>query len=440
MKKALIITYYWPPSGGAGVQRWLKFVKYMRSFGWEPVVFTPDNPEMPVVDESLLKDIPPDLTVIKRPIWEPYAFYKALSGRKKSDRINASFLSEKKKKRGLVEKLSVWVRGNFFVPDARRFWVAPSVSWLDPYLRKEGIGCIVSSGPPHSMHLIAAALRRRNPSLRWVADFRDPWTNIDFYDQLMLGSRADRMHKRMELDVLKSADAVVGVGATMTRELQDIYTNGGGKNPGKFSVITNGFDAADLLPGEIKKDEKFTLAHIGTLVKDRNPRMLWKVLSGLLAELPAMRAMLEIKLVGKVDYQVREDIASFGLANYVRYIDYLPHNEVVREQRQSRVLLLLVNNTRNAKGIITGKIFEYMATGVPVLAIGPPDGDLAGILAETRSGLISGFGDEEALRKHVLSLFSGQPLESDPDAIGKYSRHELTRAYCALLDAVTRAR
>ena len=421
------------------MQRWLKFVKYMRHFGWEPVVYTASNPEMPVIDNSLLRDIPPDLTVITRPIWEPYSFYKILSGRKKNERINASFLSEKKKRSGPLERLSIWVRGNLFIPDARRFFVKPSIEFLRSYVLNQKIGFVISSGPPHSMHLIAMGLKKANPSIRWLADFRDPWTNIDFYDKLMLGKRADRLHRQLELAVLDKADAVVSVGMTMSREFTAIYKNGGGRNEKKFHVITNGFDAADLLPGEIPKDGKFSIAHIGTLVKDRNPVHLWNVLSALVAEFPAFRSLLEIKLVGKVDFQVREEIAARGLDLYVRYVDYLPHDEVIMEQRRSKVLLLLVNDTRNARGIVTGKLFEYMATGVPILAIGPPDGDMADILAATQSGLISDFGDEVTLKKHVLSLFSGQVLSSNATAIAQYSRHELTRELCALLDGLSRA-
>lgn len=435
MNKVLILTYYWPPSGGAGVQRWLKFVKYMRGCGWEPVVYTAENGEMPVIDNSLEKDIPEGITVVKRPIWEPYSIYKRFIGRKKDDKINASFLNENKKG-GVAEKISVWIRGNFFIPDARRFWIKPSIAYLNDYIRKNQISHVISSGPPHSMHLIALGLRKKNPSLKWIADFRDPWTNIDFYEQLMLSKWADRKHHRQELSVLRQADLVISIGQQMSEEFREMYLAAGGTDENKFRVITNGFDEEDLPKTSPEKDAKFSIAHIGTLVKDRNPQILWKVLSQLVKENAAFKKQLEIKLVGKVDLFVKEQIAAFKLSSFVKKIDYLPHNEVIVEQQRSRVLLLLVNNTKNAKGILTGKIFEYMSSGSPVLAIGPTDGDLAVVVKETNCGLISDFEDEQSLKKNILAYFNGSYVNRNETAILKYSRQQLTRKLCSLLDSL----
>lgn len=433
MKKVLVLTYYWPPGGGAGVQRWLKFVKYMRDFGWEPIVYTAENGEMPVIDESLQKDVPKGVTVLKTPIWEPYSFYKRFIGRKKEDKINASFLNENKKT-GITQKISIWIRGNFFIPDARKYWIKPSIGYLDTYIKENKIDYVISSGPPHSMHMIALGLKTKNKNLNWIADFRDPWTNIDFYEKLMLSSFADKEHHRQELSVLNKADLVVSIGEGMNREFINIYKNAGGLNTEKFKVITNGFDSDDLDGTEITKDKKFSLAHIGTLVKDRNPDVLWKVLKTLISKNAAFAAQLEIKLVGKIDIYVKEQIAHFGLTSYVNKIDYLPHDEVIREQQRSKVLLLLVNNTKNAKGILTGKFFEYMASRVPIIAIGPPEGDLAHILNKTQTGLISDFKDEASLEKNLLSYFEKTTPVANLDEINKYSRKELTKELCKLLD------
>ncbi len=435
MKKVLVITYYWPPSGGAGVQRWLKFVKYMRGFGWEPVVYTAENGEMPVVDHSLEKDVPPSITVLKRPIWEPYTIYKRFIGRKKDDKINASFLSENKKA-GLTEKISVWIRGNFFIPDARRFWVKPSVQYLSSYIRQHNINYVISSGPPHSMHLIALGLKKNNPQLKWVADFRDPWTNIDFYEKLMLSRRADKKHHAQELSVLQHADFVLSIGESMNQEFLSIYQKAGGKNTLKFGVITNGFDDDDVSESKQQRDSRFSIAHIGTLVKDRNPETLWKVLRKLSDENTAFKSRLEIKLVGKVDIYVKEQLERYGLTPFVTKIDYLPHDKVIEEQQKSGVLLLLVNQTKNAKGILTGKFFEYMASPAPTLAIGPVDGDLARILADTNSGLISSFNDEKALEANILSYFNGNAPQKNMARVMQYSRRELTRQLCDLLNGL----
>lgn len=433
MKKVLILTYYWPPSGGAGVQRWLKFVKYLREFGWEPIVYTAANGEIPVLDASLEKDIPPNTVVLKTPIWEPYTIYKRFIGRKKEDKINASFLNENKKT-GLTEKISIWIRGNFFIPDARKFWIRPSTTFLLNYIIKHNITHVISSGPPHSMHLIALNLKKKQPHLRWMADFRDPWTNIDFYEKLMLTNWADKKHHQQELSVLNYADSILSIGASMNNEFIDMYKLAGGKNTQKFHTITNGFDTDDTSRETIIKDKKFSIAHLGTLVKDRNPEVLWKVLNKLLKEHSDFKQQLEIKLVGKVDIFVKEQIEAFGLSQYVNKIDYLPHNEVIKEQQTSKVLLLLVNNTKNAKGILTGKFFEYMASGAPILAIGPLEGDLADILTKTNSGVMSDFRDEQSLEKNILNYFNGHLPKRNEQEINGYSRKELTRQLCNLLD------
>jgi glycosyltransferase involved in cell wall biosynthesis len=328
----------------------------------------------------------------------------------------------------------VWIRGNFFIPDARRFWIRPSISFLTKYITDNNITHVVSSGPPHSMHLIALGLKKKFPALKWVADFRDPWTNIDFYEKLMLSERADRRHRKMEKEVLLAADLVLSIGHTMNEEFKVTYKDAGGTKQSKFQVLTNGFDSADLATQHIAKDEKFSIAHIGTLVKDRNAPVLWKVLKDMVEQNSAFRALLQIKLVGKVDFYVKQQIAGHHLEPYVKYIDYLPHDEVIVEQRKSKVLLLLANDTKNAKGILTGKMFEYIATGVPVLAIGPMDGDMATVLIETNAGLISDFNDEVLLRRNIEVLFSGQVIVPDPGAVNKYSRHELTKRLCQMLD------
>ncbi|MDO8998393.1 MAG: glycosyltransferase [Bacteroidota bacterium] len=433
MKKVLILTYYWPPSGGAGVQRWLKFVKYMHAFGYEPIVYTAENGEMPVIDESLQKDIPKGTIVLKTPIWEPYNFYKKFIGRKKEDKINASFLSENKKA-GLTEKISVWIRGNFFIPDARKFWIKPSINYLNDYIQKNKIDIVISSGPPHSMHLIALGLKKTNKNLKWIADFRDPWTNIDFYEKLMLTKWADNKHHKQELSVLQNADIVLSVGQTMSNEFLEMYKNSGGVDLNKFEVITNGYDDEDVKTGTITKDAKFSIAHIGTLVKDRNPQILWKALRKIVSENEKFKNQLEIKLVGKIDIYVKEQIDEFGLTQFVNKIDYLPHDKVIEEQQKSKLLLLLVNNTKNAKGILTGKFFEYMSANVPVLAIGPCDGDLAEIITKTKTGLISDFNDEQTLEKNILDYFNGKVIERNEAEVKKYSRKELTKKLCELID------
>ncbi|HNW99336.1 MAG TPA: glycosyltransferase family 4 protein [Bacteroidales bacterium] len=436
MKKVLIITYYWPPCGGSGVQRWLKFVKYLRNFGWEPIIYTPENPEMSVIDNSLLKDLPENLTVIKTKIWEPYNFYKAFIGKKKSHKINTALLSESKKPK-LTEKISVWIRGNFFIPDARRFWIKPSVKFLKEYLKSNKVDAIVSNGPPHSMHMIALGLKK-SLNIPWLADFRDPWTNIDFYHELMLSGWADKRHHKMENKVLKNADAVTVISRSMAEDMKRLHNR-------KYEVITNGYDEETNIE-DVVLDKKFSIAHIGSLVKSRNPEVLWKVLNFLLNDrsqnsFDAERFSkdLEIKLVGKVDFSVKESIKKYKLENYINYIDYLPHDEVIRVQQQSQVLLLLLNNTPNAKMILTGKFFEYLAAKRPVLCIGPTDGDAAEIINETKCGVISDFDDFEHLRDSVINFYKSfceNSLDVNSAGIEKYSRKNLTFELSKILNKI----
>lgn len=434
MKKVLILTYYWPPSGGAGVQRWLKFVKYLQEFGWEPIVYTAENGEIPEFDESLLKDVPKTITVLKTPIWEPYAAYKTLIGQKKNQKINAAFLNENKKTSPL-NNLAIWIRGNFFIPDARKFWIKPSIKYLSAYLSKNKVDAIISSGPPHSMHLIAKGIKQHYPNIKWVADFRDPWTNIDFYADLRLTAMADAKHKRLEKEVLAKCDCVISIGQGLNDELKKINANQ--LQALKFKVITNGYDEDDLAKTTIEKDKKFSIAHIGTLVKSRNPEGLWKVLKELVAENDLFKNQLEIKLVGKLDITVKESIEAFGLQDYVRKIDYLPHDKVIEEQQKSAINLLLVNQTQNAKGILTGKFFEYLSAGAPILAIGPTDGDLALILNQTKAGFISDFKDYQTLKQNILYLFKNKNIQRNEEEIKNYSRKNLTKKLAEILNELT---
>lgn len=424
-KRVLIISYYWPPAGGPGVQRWLKFVKYLPACGWQPVVYTPENPEMPSEDPSLLADVPESCEVIKTPIHEPYGAYKKLVGLKPADRIQTGFLNEKKKA-GWKEHLARFIRGNFFIPDARLFWIKPSVRYLKSYLQKHPVDLIVSSGPPHSMHLIARALRR-DLAIPWIADFRDPWTNIDFYEELHLTAIADRKHHRLETSVLQEADRILVVGATMKKEFSEKVS------AGKIHVVPNGFDRDDLPAVQAEADPFFSIAHIGSFSPARNVPALWKALAQL-AEDPVFRAKLRIKVVGKLDHSVRNSIDEAGLLDCLLHIPYLPHDEVIIEQQKSHVLLLVVNNTKNAQGIVTGKVFEYMAAQRPILAIGPEDGDLAEILTQSGFETPVDYHKVEILKERIA-----QYSKSSPDILGhvnieKFDRRNLTAELASFFD------
>jgi glycosyltransferase involved in cell wall biosynthesis len=429
-KKVLIITYYWPPAGGSAVYRWLKFSKYLRDFGWEPIVYTAENGEYAEIDNSNDKDIPGNLIVLKQPIWEPYMFYKKFIGQKKTEKVNVGFLTERKKPK-LAEKVAVWIRGNFFIPDARKFWIKPSAKYLLNYLKTNPVDAIASSGPPHSMHLIALELKEKL-DIPWIADFRDPWTNIDYYPELLLTSFADKKHHKLEKRVVTAADCVVTVGSKMSEEFAAM----GAK---RVETITNGFDTTDYDNRPVETDKAFTLAHFGTINKARNPLVLWDALVEVLKEIPEMEKDLKLKFVGRVDTAVTSSLQEKGLLKYLDKTEFIPHNEVVTRERQSQLLLLLINNTPNAEGILTGKFFEYLAAKRPILAIGPTKGDVANILRESKAGDIVGFNDVKGLSE-TLKLYYKKYLERklnvDTDNINAYSRFELTRKLTGILNDI----
>lgn len=430
MKKVLIITYYWPPMGGGGVQRWLKTTKYLRDFKWEPIIFTPEGAEVSLHDNSLITDIPDGIEVIKSPIWEPFDLYKRLMG-KKDEKINPGFL-QKKKGNSFLQNMSIWIRGNFFIPDAKKFWYKPSVRLLSTYLENNNIDAIVSTGPPHTTHLIAQKLASKF-NIPWMADFRDPWTNIDFYDQLKLTSWADNRHKKLEKLVLKNADKVVTVSKSWASDFLRISDI-------KPIVITNGYDPEDFIDaGKIKLDKKFTVTHVGSLNKDRNPYVFWKIISELKNENRSFAADIEIKLIGPIDISVKEELESKSLIEVSTLIESLPHKDVLIHLMKSQVLLLPLNNVPNIDGVIPGKMYEYFGAKRPILCIGKDDGDAAEIIKETQTGIAINFKEKDKLKKEILLMykqFKTDNLQLNSNDYMEYSRKNLAAKIANVLDEI----
>lgn len=434
MKRVLIITYYWPPSGGSGVQRWLKMSKYLPEYGWQPVIYTTENAEYPSIDESLLKDVDPNMEVIRRPIFEPYSFYKRFLGIKKDERVKVGFIHEKEKKQGWKERFSLWIRGNFFIPDSRRLWVRPSVRYLTEYLKEHPVDAIISTGPPHSMHLIAMKLRNEFGT-PWIADFRDPWTEINYYNDLHLTRWADRLHHKLENLVLYRADKVVTVSPDGARRLGRI----GNRN---VRTIYNGFDRDDDSTTVVNPSNKFTITYLGALSKIQNPEHLWEVLGEMVREHPEFAQNLQINMIGQIDNSVSHSIEAQGLSPFTSYSSYIPHNEVSAVNRSSTLLLLLLmpDSEPRAKGLVTGKLFEYMASGRPILCIGPENGDAARILRETHAGQTVSFENKEKIKATINDLYQ-KFVENDLPSneskeVEKYSRKAMAAEYGRLLNKI----
>jgi len=427
MKKVLIVTYYFPPAGGPGVQRWLKFVKYLPDFQYEPIVYVPQNPTYPIVDKGLLAEVSDQLTLLKQPIWEPYGLASFFS-KKKINKISAGIIPSNKKQ-SLLEKIALFVRGNLFIPDARVFWVKPSVAYLQDYCLSNQIDTIITTGPPHSLHLIGLALQQQM-GLKWVADFRDPWTNIGYHKALKLLPWAQRKHKRLEQQVLQSADAIIVTSATTKTEFEALTSR-------PIEVITNGYDIATET--SLQLDVKFSLAHIGSLLSARNPIVLWEALAELLQELPDLAQHLQLNFIGTTSQEVKDALAHYGLAKYMQDFGYVSHQEAVRFQKESQVLLLIEIDSPDTKLILPGKLFEYLVSGRPILAMGPAGSDFASIITETQTGAFFTYNQKAAVKAYIHSCYSNYlagNLKVSPQGIEKYARKNLTKQLVQLLSTL----
>jgi hypothetical protein len=427
LNKVLIITYYWPPFGGSGVQRWLKFVKYLPAFGYQPFVYTPENPSVDIQDKSLLKDVPTEAEIIKLPIWEPYGIFQKLSGKGKVKQ--ADFVSTGKV--SLMKKLALFVRGNFFIPDARVFWVKPSVVFLNDFLKSNQINTIITTGPPHSMHLIGLKLKEKNPSLKWIADFRDPWSEWDLLDTFSLTSFARSRHKALEKKVLTKADRVITIAPYHVTRLEALSGR-------KVDLITNGFDEDDFKSIVHSKTDKFTIRHIGVVDELRDPRPVMESIKKLMEENPAFKNDLLVEFVGNVNSSFKEYISlDQNFQSVVHFVDQVPHSELLNLYGKTDLQLLVLAHTAIAPGNLPGKFFEYLASGNPILAIGPVDGDAAEVLKQTGAGEIFGRGDVLGI-KSTLQLFYDQwkkGTAASQKNISLYSRKYLTEQLIRILAA-----
>tara|TARA_B100001167_G_scaffold189086_1_gene153305 strand:+ start:15124 stop:16407 length:1284 start_codon:yes stop_codon:yes gene_type:complete len=424
LKKALIICYYWPPAGGPGVQRWLKFVKYLRDFDIEPVVYVPQNPHYPIKDESLVAEIPEGIEVIKQPVFEPYALASAFS--KKSTEQLSSGIIKAEEKQSVVQKLMLFVRGNLFIPDARKFWIKPSVRFLKNYLENNPVDCIITTGPPHSLHLIGLRLKTII-GLPWLADFRDPWTQIGYQKKLKLTRAAQRKHKQLEHQVLTGADHIL-VTSYATQKLFEKQTS----KP--VSCITNGFDEEQIL--DVNLDKSFSLSHIGSLLEDRNPKVLWEVLRELKEEFPNFETDLRINLAGKVSASVVDSIKAEGLEENLKLHGYISHREALKMQHRSPILILIEIDSEETQLIIPGKLFEYLAARRPVLAIGPPQSDVRKLLVDTDAGFYYEYTQKEKLKKTLKNWYRAYKESEITTAhtnLQAFTRKQLTAELAAIL-------
>jgi len=423
-KKTLIITYYWPPAGGPGVQRWLKFVKYLKEFNVEPIVYIPENPSYPLIDDSLIREVPDTITILKQPIKEPYGLASVFA-RKSSLTISKGIIPEQKRQ-SFIEKLLLYIRGNFFIPDARKNWVKPSVEYLSKYILENNIDAIITTGPPHSLHLIGLKLKQKL-KIKWLADFRDPWTTIGYHKQLKLTKASLNKHKQYEAQVLQNADEVIVTSFRTQKEFQEITDR-------PITVITNGYDRESNISAVL--DTKFSLSHIGSLLSERNPEMLWQVLNTITKENKEFEAHFQLNLVGAVSEEILKSFENYSLTHYVNIVGYVSHKEAIIFQKKSQVLLLIEIDSEETKCIIPGKLFEYMVSNRPIIAIGPEDSDVEQIISETNTGRYFNYSDHKKLKSIILEhfvAFQNNNLQSHPIGLERYSRKSLTKKLSELI-------
>jgi len=422
------------------VQRWVKFAKYLPSEGWEPVVYTPENPEITAVDRTLEKEISPNLEVIKRPITEPYDLYRKLMGKgAETDLQKLTAAGSKDEvtpissgKKSFRQRLSLWIRGNIFVPDPRVSWVKPSVKFLKKYLKEHPVDVIVTTGPPQSMHLIGLKLHK-DLGLPWIPDFRDPWTKMYYLKHLPLTAATKKALYRMEQKVLDSCSTVL----TVTPMVQEDYA---ARTKTPVAMITNGYDEEDFSGVGTGKTSGFVITHTGLLASDGNPETLWKTLGEMASANPDFKRELRLRLIGRVDRAVQDSIDAAGLAENTELPGYLDHSATNREQCDAGMLILPLRNDPDYAIILPGKLFEYLASRRPVLGIGQEDGAMARVLTEAGAGVTADWNNAEKMRAFILQAWESHKKGGIPATEGKiekYSRRSITRQLAELLEKVS---
>lgn len=427
----MIITYYWPPSGGAGVQRSLKFVKYLTSFGIEPIVITvdPNQATYPILDESLLKEVSDEVKVIRTRSFEPLKVLAAVKG--KDNIPHGGFANTNKE--SITQKTLRFIRGNFFIPDARKGWVRFAVTAASDLIEKEKIDTVFVSSPPHSSQLIGLELKEKY-NVRWIADMRDPWTDIYYYDDLLHTALSAKIDANYEKKVLESADAVISV----SEPINAMFLEKSDKmDPKKFHVIPNGYDETDFDPN-IKKDQSFfQITYVGTMADNYRPSILFRSIKKLMDEFNGSEKMVRLTMVGSSAAAINRLMQETALEKEAELISHVDHSTAINYMQKANILLLVIPDVKDSDGILTGKLFEYLACKVPVIGLGPVNGKANKILAECKSGKLFERTEDSALYENLKQLYLDWKAEKSSTAnteeIKKYSRRELSRTLAEIL-------
>lgn len=409
----LIISYYWPPSGGPGVQRWLKFVKYLPEFNIEPILFIPKNANYPLLDKSLSDDVNKDLKVIQFPITEISGFlpkFKFLNS------VRSGNIS-KPHNQSLLQKIIFFIRGNLFIPDMKIFWKSSSVNFLSDYLPKNNIDTIITTGPPHSVHLIGLELKRKL-NINWISDFRDPWVKLNYLNRFHLLPFSRKSHISLRNKVLINSNAVI----VTSERLKDLFSN----ITSNIYKITNGFD---YIIKENNLDNKFSISHIGSLYPERNPKFLWDSLEELFEG--SFKKDLQINFIGNTSEKIKKELSRRKFHNHVRFYDYVDYNRALELMCSSQALLMIEVNDEESSYAIPGKLFDYLNSKRPIISIGPNISEVSEILNNTNSGRFFNYHDKRNLKLYINKLYksykNGTNIISDKSKIDMFKRINLTK-------------
>jgi len=410
--KFLLITYYFGDDSDVGAQRWNKNLKYIQDLAWEPVVFTFKEQEEPKHT----------FEVISKPQLEPNKLYQSLFNKK----VPSDILTNKKKR--LWDKFLVFIRANFFIPDSRILYAYTSKKTLRKRLKEKDIDLIISTGPPHSMHLIAKQMSSEF-NIPWIADFRDPWTGIEYFKKLPLLPFAKRMHQSLEQKILQSCNSLITVSDSWAEHLKEL----GAKNT---SVIHNGFDTEDF--SEIGSNPKrMSIAHFGTYPKSRNHIQLWEVFNDL-AQDENFKNALDLHFYGFTYDDFQAELAPYEFKKQVKQFSSIPHHEATHKMSEYRFLFLSLSDTTLSEGRIPLKFYEYLATGRKIIAIGKKDTDLSKLMNELHCGYYINYGEEDRLKKLLKEEFLDpeiQPEELSHQRM-EYSKKEQAKKYVQLFNRV----
>ncbi|MFT6333281.1 MAG: glycosyltransferase involved in cell wall biosynthesis [Halioglobus sp.] len=429
MKKVLIITYYWPPASGSGVQRFLKFVKYFSSFGVHPTILTVKNGSYSSVDPLLMEDVPMEITTYKTKAIEPFALYNLLRGRKGKGVEGG--MENIKNPTSIFGRVSRYIRSNYFIPDARVGWNSYATKDAINICKKDGIDTIITTGPPHSTHLIGMYLKKNVDGIKWIADLSDPWTSIYYEKYPNRSEKSATRNQELEDEVLAIADHVVVVSQGMEQEFQDRAKS--------ISVIPNDFDGADMKAVAAGVSKKFVFAYIGNFKTNQNISAFWLALNELCKEDKHFNEHFSLSLTGVVNEEIREAIDYYDLGRHVEYEVFLKHDVAVSKMENSNLLYLPIPQAENNQLNLIGKIFEYMASHTPILSVGPIDGAAASILVDCERGEMFDYGNKGAIKSRIKDEYNywkghgGMGRKEESLDYKKYERKILTKAYADLI-------